>query len=386
MYKFNQGISRCILFSVSFLMCLPLQASPWLETDDVYLRSDLQLLADAGVVTVPVNTFPLPWREISEQIKKASPSELAENTRQAYYHISYKINASKKGYGKRFLKLKASQKNMPSRFGQDNDVEWGVFSNVEIDESRFSMRVSANYAQYHDKEDPQFNLDNSYFAVTTGQTNFFINTQAQWWSPSWLQSISAERRVHPAYELGLERTFIDLPLFGDVYFKTGLNQLRTSDDWKYSWRSRLSLRPVNALEHFIGPRIQLHYPDIQFGKPPQDTLIGNPRGIRKDRDLGLSLRSISHRKNPIHDLLKVRMKCRLAVSGECDVLGRRVKSLKRPLECFFNRLGSGKIFDETGQIRGEMLGPSVVAVNTVKGAHLVLRWREINPERPTQPP
>ncbi len=219
-----------------------------METDDVYLRSDLQLLVDAGIVTVPVNTFPLPWREISEQIKVISPLELTETTRQAYYHISYKINASKKGYGKRFLKLKASQKDMPSSFGQDNDVEWGAFSNVEIDRSSFSMRVSANYAQYHDKEEPRFNLDNSYFAVTTGKTNFFINTQAQWWSPSWLQSLSAEQRVHPAYELGLERTFIDLPLFGDVYFKSGINQLRTTDDWKYSWRSRLSLRPVNALE------------------------------------------------------------------------------------------------------------------------------------------
>ncbi|ABM02610.1 hypothetical protein Ping_0762 [Psychromonas ingrahamii 37] len=219
-----------------------------METDDVYLRSDLQLLADAGIVTVPVNSFPLPWREISVQIKNTSPSALAENTRQAYYHISYKINAAKKGYGNRFLKLKTAQKGLPSSFGQNNDVKWGAFSNVGIDESRFSMRISANYAQYHDKEEAQFNFDNSYFAVTTGKTNFFINTQAQWWSPSWLESISAEQRVHPAYELGLERTFVDLPLLGSVYFKTGLNQLRSSDDWKYSWRSRLSLRPVNALE------------------------------------------------------------------------------------------------------------------------------------------
>jgi hypothetical protein len=229
-------------------MCVSLQASPWLESDDAYLRSDLQLLADAGIVTVPINTFPLPWREISEQIKNISPAAFPENTRQAYYHITYKINAAKKGYGKRLLKLKSAQKNMPNSFAQKNDVKWGTFSNIEIDESRFSMRVSANYAQYHDKDNSQYNFDDSYFAVTTGQTNFFINTQAQWWSPSWMQSLSAEQRVHPSYELGLERTFLDLPLVGNVYFKTGINQLRSSDDWKYSWRSRLSLRPINAFE------------------------------------------------------------------------------------------------------------------------------------------
>ena len=237
------------LFILSALFIVgKVNASPWVETDDVYLRSDLQLLADAGVITVPVNTFPLPWREISQQIKKSQLSELDKSAKQAYLHVLYKVKASEKGHGKRFLRLKAAAKEMPSSFGYDNDVEWGTFSNVEIEESRFSMRVSANYAQYHDKDDAQFNLDNSYFAVTTGKTNFFINVQPQWWSPSWLQSISAEQRVHPAYELGLERTFLNLPVLGSAYFKAGVNQLRSSDDWKYSWRSRLSLRPADALE------------------------------------------------------------------------------------------------------------------------------------------
>ncbi len=237
------------LFILNFILYVrDVNASPWLETDDVYLRSDLQLLADAGVVTVPVNTFPLPWREISQQIKNSTPTELDENVRQAYYHILFKINASKNGHGNRSLKLKTSSENMPSSFGTNNDVLWGVFSNVEIVETRFAMRISASYAQYHDKQNTKFDLDNSYFAVTTGKTNFFISTLPQWWSPSSLQSISAERRVHPAYELGLERTFMALPLLGDIYFKTSANQLRSSDDWKYSWRSRLSLRPANALE------------------------------------------------------------------------------------------------------------------------------------------
>ncbi len=41
-----------LLTAAFFVVVTPLCASPWMETDDVYLRSDLQLLADAGVVTV----------------------------------------------------------------------------------------------------------------------------------------------------------------------------------------------------------------------------------------------------------------------------------------------------------------------------------------------
>ena len=242
--------SLIIVFAIFFctLFTKSVNATPWLETDDVYLRSDLQLLADVGIVTVPVNTFPLPWREISQQIKNSSPVGLEESVRLAFYHIAYKINASKKGYGKRSVKLEASSKNMPNSFGEKNDTSWGVFSNVTFDESKFSMRVSANYALYHDKESAKFNLDNSYFAITTGKTNFFISTQNQWWSPSWLQSITAEQRVHPVYELGAERTFIDLPLLGSVYIKSGLNKLRNSDDWEYAWRTRISLRPLKSFE------------------------------------------------------------------------------------------------------------------------------------------
>lgn len=248
MTYFKRKILASICWIFSYLIILPLQANPWVESDDAYLRSDLQLLSDAGLISVPVNTFPLPWREISEQIINSSPNNLSDNVRSAYFHLRYKINAAKEGYGNNSLKLKASQESIPSSYGSRNDVKWGVFSSAAFDELRFAMKISANYAQYYDKENFQYNLDDSYFAVTTGKTNFFISTQNQWWSPSWIQSLSAEQRIHPSYELGMEKTFIDLPAIGNIYVKSGINQLRSSDDWKYSWRSRLSLRPTEMLE------------------------------------------------------------------------------------------------------------------------------------------
>ena len=248
MYKFRRDIACNITVIITFLISFSLKATPWVETDDVFLRSNLQLLADAGVITIPVNTFPLPWREISEQMKQSKPLNVDKNIQLAYAHIIYKMNAAKKGYGKNLLKLKVSEKDLPSSFGQSNDVKWGGFSSTELDDRLFSMKLSANYAQYYDESNPQYNIDNSYFAVTTGNTNFFLDTQSQWWSVSWLESLTAEQRIHPAYELGTERTFLNVPLIGTAYFKTGINQLRHSDDWQYAWRSRLSLRPVDALE------------------------------------------------------------------------------------------------------------------------------------------
>ena len=247
-FSFFRNTGFKLLLPLFLLFPLLLTASPWVESDDIYLRSDLQLLADAGFITVPVNSFPLPWRAISRQLLSASETQMNDSTRLAYLHVRHKMDATRKGIGRNFLKLKSAQEQMPSSFGQDNDLLWGAFSNVEINKPRFSMRISANYAEYHDKDGAKFNLDNSYFAVTTGKTNFFVSAQQQWWSPSWIESLTEERRVHPSYELGVEKTIEALPLLGDLYFKTGLNYLRSSDNWQYLWRSRLSARPVDALE------------------------------------------------------------------------------------------------------------------------------------------
>ncbi|MGR5414463.1 hypothetical protein ACPV52_17135 [Vibrio astriarenae] len=33
------------------------QAKPWIEPYDLHLRADLQLLANAGIITVPITTY-----------------------------------------------------------------------------------------------------------------------------------------------------------------------------------------------------------------------------------------------------------------------------------------------------------------------------------------
>lgn len=258
--SFFRHIGFKFLWSLFLFPSSLLFASPWLEADDVYLRSDLQILADAGFITIPVNTFPLPWRDISRQLLSAYDAQMNRSTRLAYQHVRHKMDVSRKGIGSNFLKLTGAQENIPNSFGQDNDVLWGAFSNVEVNKPRFSMRISANYMQYHDKDEAKFNLDNSYFAVTTGKTNFFISAQKQWWGPSWIESLTEERQVHPSYELGVEKTIEALPVLGDLYFKTGINYLRSSDNWQYLWRSRISIRPVNAVEFSVS---QFNFYDAQ---------------------------------------------------------------------------------------------------------------------------
>ena len=51
---------------------IPVSASPWAEVGDNQLRSDIQLLAAAGVVNDVTTHWPLPWRSILSNLGNAS--------------------------------------------------------------------------------------------------------------------------------------------------------------------------------------------------------------------------------------------------------------------------------------------------------------------------
>ena len=45
-------------------------ATPWLDTSDNYLRQSLQTLAQAGLLTGPINTYPIMWKNIAIDLNK----------------------------------------------------------------------------------------------------------------------------------------------------------------------------------------------------------------------------------------------------------------------------------------------------------------------------
>ena len=62
--------------AVGLFSCSSVQASPWIEANDPYLRSDLQLLADSGLLLVPLNAFPVRWSLLADQFAKLDPSAM----------------------------------------------------------------------------------------------------------------------------------------------------------------------------------------------------------------------------------------------------------------------------------------------------------------------
>jgi hypothetical protein len=58
-------------FLLLILAALSAQADPLARPGDMLLRHDIKLLVDAGIIDLPVGTWPIPWNDIFTQLNRA---------------------------------------------------------------------------------------------------------------------------------------------------------------------------------------------------------------------------------------------------------------------------------------------------------------------------
>ena len=52
------------------------RAEPWIDTSNLALRTEIQYLADHGLIKAPVNTWPLMWAAIEGDLRAIDASQL----------------------------------------------------------------------------------------------------------------------------------------------------------------------------------------------------------------------------------------------------------------------------------------------------------------------
>src|SRR5690349_11245022 len=62
-------------------------AQPWISPGDPGLRSDIQRLADAGILRGPVTTWPLSWPDVARDALAADDRRLDDATRFSLYRV-----------------------------------------------------------------------------------------------------------------------------------------------------------------------------------------------------------------------------------------------------------------------------------------------------------
>jgi len=185
-------------------------ADPWLAPGDEGLRSDIQLLADSGILRGPVTTWPLSWPDIARDVQAANESNFDTATAAALTRVR-RLSRQASSSGFAGLGIRARGTNQPTslRSFDDSPREDGELT-LRASWLTDHMAVNLQGTVVADPDDDkQFRADGSYLGVNVG--NFMISAgfMERWWGPGWDGSLILSTNARPIPSVTLERNYTD---------------------------------------------------------------------------------------------------------------------------------------------------------------------------------
>jgi len=233
-------------------------ASPFVPAGDSALRHDIQRLADHGVITGPVSTWPLAWGPIVADINAFTPDDSTSwDVIDALARVKARANWDTRS-NELFFNARASVAEKPKRLRSFEDTPRG---RAELG-GGFTytgdwLTASLN-AQVLDLagEDQEARADRSVLAVSLGNWSIGASTLDRWWGPGWDGSIILSNNARPIPAISIDRSFTDpfkskwLSWIGPWDLSIHAGQMESSrfvPDARF-FAMRVSFRPLSSLE------------------------------------------------------------------------------------------------------------------------------------------
>jgi len=251
---------------VRFVSCLTIlvagaaRADPWLAAGDEGLRSDIHLLADAGILRGPVTTWPLSWPDIARDALAADGAALDEATAKALRRVQrLGREASAAGFSGIGLRVSAAyQPTMLRGFADTPREEGEVGMRASWLSEHFVMNLQGSYVIDPD-DNKDWRADGSYLGINFGNFMLSAGFMERWWGPGWDGSLILSTNARPIPSITLERNYTDP-------FKTRLLS------WMGPWRASIAMGETESHGvavpnvKFFAARLNFHpLPWLEFG-------------------------------------------------------------------------------------------------------------------------
>lgn len=211
MRKVKSLIGAKAFFSACLALAIPVMAAkagPWAEVGDSALRSDILILASAGVIDNVTMQWPLPWAGIADRL----------NHRNALADQPAYVRAAAERVKRRAAKeLKLHRKTLSATL--DATTEPGLVQGFASQgQSTLSGNVALGYMW--DTTAVQLSIggrsvfgtdrqslapDNNYIAQRLGDTVIYAGYKTHWWGPGWFSAMSLSNNARPFPQIGISR-------------------------------------------------------------------------------------------------------------------------------------------------------------------------------------
>jgi hypothetical protein len=288
------------------------RAASLIQPDDVQLRADVELLADAGYLHAPLTSWPLPWRVIAAELEQAdlrtmSPAEHAAWSRlAALLHLEQSsrsprasIGASARAGDAAALRWYRTQPRA------DEALTVGATSGIG---GAVSYNLKLHLVHHPDDGRDTIRPDGSY--VSLRAANWLINAGwiNRWWGPGWSGSMSLSTNARPTPGIALTRASaapFKLPVlnwFGPWRLTLFVNRLENDRYIPHPWflGARVAFKPVHNVTIGLSrttqwggagqPEDWVHFRDMVVGHDYHSTSTTKGSGVPGSGEAGFDIR------------------------------------------------------------------------------------------------
>ncbi|WOH39382.1 capsule assembly Wzi family protein [Thalassotalea fonticola] len=230
-------------------------AEPWIDTSNIFLRADLQLLSDKGHINTTTTTYPIMWAEVSRALKSVDETSLDETSKNAYWHIKQHLRRANNNQHKIELNFATKDKRFTS-FGdeyRDDNVAKGGFSFIG---DAWSAKLSASIVDTPE-DGEEARIDGSYIATHIGNWVLSAGAYDRWWGPGWDSNLALTNNARPLAGVAISRKTSEpfvMPFFNDIkipwtvttFMNVFEEDRHVPNTWL--WGFRLNFKPIPSLE------------------------------------------------------------------------------------------------------------------------------------------
>lgn len=183
----------------------PARADMLLAPGNFGLRSDLRLLADAGVLNMPVDTWPIPWSAIASQLSGVNSGNLPPDQAAA---VDAVMAMAPKGVREAVTFTARTAEPGLRWFNDTPRGQATLGASVQGSGPLLSWKLSAQAV--HDAPDGHnARLDGSYVGVNLGNWMLSAGAVERWWGPAWGGSMMLSSNARPVPSITFQRRRAD---------------------------------------------------------------------------------------------------------------------------------------------------------------------------------
>lgn len=204
-------------------------SEPWVTAGDERTRHHIQVLADAGVIYVPVSAWPLMWSGLEREILAIDPSQLSQAQMNSYRYLRSELRKAESPlHAGQALYLRSAQQGLMD-FSNDSRELLESRSFVAYQNGSLAFKLQGSLVG-RAIDGQRSRADGSYVAGTLGNWSVGVGAIDRWWGPSWQSSLILSSAARPAPGVFLNRVdtrAFDLPaleLLGPWDLRVFLNQ------------------------------------------------------------------------------------------------------------------------------------------------------------------